>query len=155
MTERETTVTTSRITSATSSQTMEPSTTRGSPCMNLNVPDCAGVPYTQTTTPNLIGHSTFEEALIDFERQYSGLLSIRCSSFVREFVCSVYFPPCTATYSMFDSLFFITYDAFILPIPIQTKCLISAKSYGVHIRVRNRIGIGIGQCAHSLKAEQK
>ena len=96
-----TTETTSRTTSPIASPTLDRSTTLGSPCMDLNVQDCAGVPYTQTTTPNLIGHTTFEEALVNFERQYSGLLTIRCSSFVKEFVCSVYFPPCTAMYSMF------------------------------------------------------
>lgn len=67
-------------------------------CYALNVSECLGVPYTFTSMPNLVGHSSLQHALDDFEAQYDGVLHLPCSSLLKEFVCSLYFPPCTETY---------------------------------------------------------
>ena len=72
-------------------------------CRALDIPDCSEVPYTYTTMPNLVGHTSFEHALEDFKYQYAGVLQVQCSPMTQQFVCGVYFPACTETHSEYHS----------------------------------------------------
>ncbi|XP_042874602.1 protein mom-5-like [Penaeus japonicus] len=50
--------------------------------------------YNQTIFPNLLHHSTQEQATLEME-QFRPLIHTKCSSHLELFLCSVYAPVCT------------------------------------------------------------
>lgn len=63
-------------------------------CKQITVPFCIDLPYNMTIMPNLLGHSTQDEAGLEVH-QFFPLIKIECSSELQLFLCSVYFPICT------------------------------------------------------------
>ena len=62
-------------------------------CEAINVPMCKEVSYNQTVYPNLLGHSTQEDAGREMH-QFDSLVKTECSAHLRSFLCSVYTPEC-------------------------------------------------------------
>ena len=52
-----------------------------------------GISYNTTTFPNLAGHSFQEGATIALQ-QYTPLIELNCSPYIREFLCRVFIPEC-------------------------------------------------------------
>lgn len=55
---------------------------------------CKNVPYNQTTFPNQLGHVDIAEAVEEF-KDFSPLFDVNCSNNLQQFLCFIYFPPCT------------------------------------------------------------
>lgn len=70
-----------------------PCTSHGS-CQVITVPLCQDLVYNHTIMPNLLGHSTQDEAGLEVHQFYP-LVRVRCSEDLRFFLCSVYLPVCT------------------------------------------------------------
>lgn len=66
-----------------------------SKCVQLGDKYCKGVPYNQTTFPNVLEHIDIQEARSAFN-DFNPLIDIDCSDSLEQFLCFVYFPPCTA-----------------------------------------------------------
>lgn len=71
-------------------------TAGGGPCQPIAIPFCAGLPYAETSVPNLLGHAAQVEAGYEVHG-YAWLWRVRCSHDLKTFLCAVYAPPCTAT----------------------------------------------------------
>nr|CDS29314.1 frizzled [Hymenolepis microstoma] len=65
-----------------------------SKCELIRIPACQGLPYNTTILPNIMGHTSQEEAGQDIT-QYNSLVKIPCSPSLKLFLCSLYFPVCT------------------------------------------------------------
>ncbi|VDD76733.1 unnamed protein product [Mesocestoides corti] len=65
-----------------------------SKCELIRIPACQGLPYNNTILPNIMGHTSQEEAGQDVT-QYNSLVKIPCSPSLKLFLCSLYFPVCT------------------------------------------------------------
>lgn len=65
-----------------------------SKCELIRIPVCQGLPYNTTILPNIMGHTSQEEAGQDIT-QYNSLVKIPCSPSLKLFLCSLYFPVCT------------------------------------------------------------
>nr|XP_057938209.1 frizzled-1-like [Doryrhamphus excisus] len=63
-------------------------------CQPVSIPLCADVPYNQTIMPNLLGHTTQEDAEREM-RQFEPLMNANCSADLPMFLCTVYAPVCT------------------------------------------------------------
>ncbi|KAF7234302.1 hypothetical protein EG68_04046 [Paragonimus skrjabini miyazakii] len=63
-------------------------------CEPIRVKACQDLPYNITIFPNDMGQSTQEEAGQEVG-QFAALVRIRCSSSLKLFLCSLYFPVCT------------------------------------------------------------
>ncbi|KAG5886405.1 hypothetical protein JTB14_030764 [Gonioctena quinquepunctata] len=63
-------------------------------CQRITVPFCTGIPYNETILPNLLGHTTMDEAGMDIHT-YFPLVKINCSPDLQFFLCSVFMPVCT------------------------------------------------------------
>nr|XP_023022674.1 frizzled-1-like [Leptinotarsa decemlineata] len=63
-------------------------------CQRINIPFCTGIQYNETILPNLLGHTTLEDAGMEIH-QYFPLVKINCSPDLQFFLCSVYMPVCT------------------------------------------------------------
>ncbi|ERL87962.1 frizzled-7-B [Dendroctonus ponderosae] len=63
-------------------------------CQPITVPTCLNIPYNQTIMPNLVGHSSQDEAGLEMN-QYMSLIKVACSPDIQFFLCSVYAPVCT------------------------------------------------------------
>ncbi|XP_045178512.2 low-density lipoprotein receptor-related protein 2-like [Mercenaria mercenaria] len=51
--------------------------------------------YNMTTFPNLLGHKDISEAKEEF-KDFKPLIDVNCSASLEEFLCLIYFPPCTS-----------------------------------------------------------
>ncbi|KAL7642068.1 UNVERIFIED_CONTAM: hypothetical protein RMT77_007942 [Armadillidium vulgare] len=63
-------------------------------CSPIIIPMCLDIPYNTTRMPNLLQHGTQEEAAIT-AHEFKPLVNIKCSPYVRFFICSVFAPMCT------------------------------------------------------------
>lgn len=63
-------------------------------CQPISIPLCSQLPYNQTILPNLLGHSSQEDAGLEVHQFYP-LVQVRCSAHLRFFLCSMYAPVCT------------------------------------------------------------
>lgn len=63
-------------------------------CEPVRIPLCRDMPYNRTRMPNLLHHSTQENAVLAVE-QYELLAKTRCSAMLVFYLCSVYAPICT------------------------------------------------------------
>lgn len=64
-------------------------------CEPITIPMCQGLSYNQTTTPNLLGHTSQREAMAKMSF-FNSIVQTVCSVDIRFFVCSVFAPPCMA-----------------------------------------------------------
>ncbi|ODM92101.1 Frizzled-1 [Orchesella cincta] len=62
-------------------------------CELITIPLCKDMPYNETFLPNLLGHTTQEEAGYDVHTYYA-LVKLGCSPALEIFLCSVYAPWC-------------------------------------------------------------
>ncbi|TWW79741.1 Frizzled-1 [Takifugu flavidus] len=65
----------------------------GQICEPITVPLCQGLPYNQTITPNLLGHTSQREAMMKMSF-FNGIVQTVCSEDIRLFLCMVYVPRC-------------------------------------------------------------
>ena len=63
-------------------------------CEQIRIPVCQGMPYNMTRMPNLMHHSTQENARLAIG-VYDGLLRQNCSEDLLFFLCSMFAPICT------------------------------------------------------------
>lgn len=65
-------------------------------CQQIVEPFCSDVGYyNNTIMPNLLNHQNQEEAGNEVNKYYP-LVGEKCSRYMQLFLCTVYFPPCTA-----------------------------------------------------------
>ncbi|TDH11279.1 hypothetical protein EPR50_G00059200 [Perca flavescens] len=64
-------------------------------CQAISVPLCMDMPYTETVLPNLLGHTSQEEASLMLQT-FSPIIQVGCSSELKPFLCSVYTPKCVS-----------------------------------------------------------
>ncbi|XP_075996414.1 uncharacterized protein LOC142990491 [Genypterus blacodes] len=64
-------------------------------CQPVIVRLCEDLPYTSTLMPNILGHNSQAEAGLQIQ-QYSPLVKVQCSQYLKPFLCSVYIPECEA-----------------------------------------------------------
>ncbi|XP_076058969.1 uncharacterized protein LOC143035827 isoform X2 [Oratosquilla oratoria] len=84
------------------------SASTGDQCEPLTMPLCQGLAYNYTLMPNMLGHTKQEEAGLE-AHQFAPLVKVGCSPQLKEFLCSLYVPPCSAF-------------AFVLP-PCRSLCI--------------------------------
>ncbi|XP_042874601.1 uncharacterized protein LOC122254814 [Penaeus japonicus] len=99
----------------------------GHKCESLSVPLCKDMSYNQTIFPNLLRHSSQEEATLEMER-FSPLIQAKCSTHLELFLCSVYAPVCTVLEKP-------------LP-PCRSLCLATKRECAVTIR---RLGLSLSE----------
>ncbi|XP_060517028.1 frizzled-2 [Cylas formicarius] len=63
-------------------------------CQPITIPFCSGIRYNTTIMPNLLGHTTQEDAGLEVH-QYFPLVKVNCSADLQIFLCSVFVPVCT------------------------------------------------------------
>ncbi|XP_054827639.1 frizzled-7 [Eublepharis macularius] len=63
-------------------------------CQPISIPLCADLAYNQTILPNLLGHTSQEDAGLEVHQFYP-LVKVQCSPELRFFLCSMYAPVCT------------------------------------------------------------
>lgn len=63
-------------------------------CQPITVPTCINMPYNKTIMPNLVGHSSQDEAGLELNL-YMSLIKVTCSPDIQFFLCSVFAPVCT------------------------------------------------------------
>ncbi|XP_071513210.1 uncharacterized protein [Panulirus ornatus] len=63
-------------------------------CEHIAVPLCQDIPYNTTVLPNMLNHSSQDDAGLELH-QFFPLVKIQCSQDIQLFLCSVYLPPCT------------------------------------------------------------
>ncbi|XP_076321433.1 secreted frizzled-related protein 3-like isoform X1 [Tachypleus tridentatus] len=68
-------------------------------CEPVEIPMCLNMPYNMTRMPNLMHHSTQENAMLASE-QFEVLVKTRCSPYLPFFLCSLYAPICTMEFSI-------------------------------------------------------
>lgn len=66
-------------------------------CEAIDVPRCRSMPYNMTRMPNLLHHSTQENARLAFE-QFHVLLDQDCSPVLLFLLCAMYVPICTVAF---------------------------------------------------------
>lgn len=74
----------------------------GSMCEDITLPMCSGIPYNKTRMPNLLDHSTQENARLAIE-QFQDLVDTNCSDVLVFFLCAMYAPICTYNFGPFGS----------------------------------------------------
>nr|UYR58212.1 sFRP3/4 precursor [Eupentacta fraudatrix] len=74
----------------------------GSMCEPIRLPMCSSLPYNKTRMPNLLDHSTQENALLAIE-QFEELVGTNCSDVLVFFLCAMYAPICTYNFGPFGS----------------------------------------------------
>ncbi|KAJ8040994.1 Neurotrypsin [Holothuria leucospilota] len=62
-------------------------------CEQITVPLCMDLPYNSTRLPNILGHDNQLDAGLEVH-QFFPLVQVECSPYLKEFLCSVYTPPC-------------------------------------------------------------
>ena len=63
-------------------------------CEPITIPICREIPYNMTIFPNLMGHTSQDEASSE-AYQYFPLIKVNCSADIQLFLCSMYAPVCT------------------------------------------------------------
>nr|XP_061799290.1 frizzled-7-A-like [Nerophis lumbriciformis] len=63
-------------------------------CKPISIKLCSDIKYNATIMPNLLGHSTQEDAAVAL-RLFYPLLEAQCSADLKFFLCCVYAPVCT------------------------------------------------------------
>ena len=63
-------------------------------CQPIKVALCKDIQYNKTIMPNILGHSSQEEAEIDIN-EFKSLIKTGCSPYLKFFLCSVFVPVCT------------------------------------------------------------
>ncbi|XP_035459798.2 frizzled-7 [Scophthalmus maximus] len=63
-------------------------------CQPISIPLCTDIVYNHTIMPNLLGHTTQEDALLAVHQFYP-LVKVQCSADLKFFLCSMYAPVCT------------------------------------------------------------
>ncbi|XP_070565062.1 secreted frizzled-related protein 3-like [Ptychodera flava] len=66
-------------------------------CEPIEIPMCKSMAYNKTRMPNLLHHSTQENAKLAIE-QFEELIATNCSEYLRFFLCSMYAPICTVQF---------------------------------------------------------
>lgn len=66
----------------------------GLQCEPIKIPMCRSMPYNMTRMPNLLHHSTQENAILAIDRFYV-LVQTECSEHLLFFLCAMYAPICT------------------------------------------------------------
>ncbi|XP_066982750.1 secreted frizzled-related protein 3-like [Macrobrachium rosenbergii] len=69
----------------------------GSQCEEIKIPMCRNMPYNLTRLPNLLHHSTQENAQLAVD-QFELLRWTKCSDQLEFFLCSMYAPICTVEF---------------------------------------------------------
>ena len=69
-------------------------TNKQSICEPLTIPLCQGLEYNHTIFPNLLNHTSQQEAAVEVH-QFFPLVKVGCSKDFAFFLCSVYAPICT------------------------------------------------------------
>ena len=64
-------------------------------CEQIKIHFCQNIGYNLTSMPNMFNHDTQEEAALEIH-QFWPLVEIKCSPYLRFFLCSVYAPKCQA-----------------------------------------------------------
>lgn len=62
-------------------------------CEPITIPMCQGLSYNQTITPNLLGHTSQREAMVQMSF-FNTIVQTVCSEDIRLFLCMVYTPRC-------------------------------------------------------------
>ena len=62
-------------------------------CEPLTIPLCQGFQYNNTIFPNMLNHTSQQEAALELS-QFTPLVKVGCSSDLAHFLCSVYAPYC-------------------------------------------------------------
>ena len=55
---------------------------------------CADIQYNMTSFPNLLGHTSQEDAALEVH-QFFPLVKVECSPYLHPFLCSMYAPKCS------------------------------------------------------------
>ena len=64
-------------------------------CEPIEIEMCSHLKYDSTLMPNVLGHTTQQEAIADL-RSYSQLVTLfNCSKHIKFFLCSLFVPMCT------------------------------------------------------------
>lgn len=63
-------------------------------CQPISIPLCTDIAYNQTIMPNLLGHTSQEDAGLEVHQFYP-LVKVQCSMDLKFFLCSMYAPVCT------------------------------------------------------------
>lgn len=63
-------------------------------CEPITIPICREIPYNTTIFPNLMGHTSQDDASSEVY-QYFPLIKVNCSADIQLFLCSMYAPVCT------------------------------------------------------------
>ncbi|XP_004859263.1 frizzled-2 [Heterocephalus glaber] len=63
-------------------------------CQPISIPLCTDIAYNQTILPNLLGHTSQEDAGLEVHQFYP-LVKVQCSPELRFFLCAMYAPVCT------------------------------------------------------------
>ena len=63
-------------------------------CEAITIPFCKDISYNETIMPNLLDHTTQEDAGLEVHQFYP-LVKVKCSPDLQIFLCSVYAPVCT------------------------------------------------------------
>lgn len=63
-------------------------------CQAITVPMCQDIQYNETIMPNILGHQNQEDAGLEVH-QFFPLVKVKCSPYLKFFLCSVYVPVCT------------------------------------------------------------
>ncbi|XP_006825063.1 secreted frizzled-related protein 3-like [Saccoglossus kowalevskii] len=66
-------------------------------CEPIDIPMCKTMAYNKTRMPNLLHHSTQENAKLAIE-QFEPLVNTNCSEYLLFFLCSMYAPICTVEF---------------------------------------------------------
>ncbi|XP_041799352.1 uncharacterized protein LOC121611050 isoform X1 [Chelmon rostratus] len=64
-------------------------------CEPITVPLCKDLPYTETVLPNILGHTSQDDAGLEIY-QFASLVKVECSTHLKPFLCSVYTPECVS-----------------------------------------------------------
>jgi len=68
-------------------------------CEAIQIPMCQSMPYNMTRMPNLLHHSSQENAKLSIE-QFENLLEKNCSDVLLFFLCAMYAPICTPNFQL-------------------------------------------------------
>ncbi|KAM4568400.1 frizzled-1 [Fundulus diaphanus] len=63
-------------------------------CQPISIPLCTDIAYNETIMPNLLGHTSQDDAGLEVHQFYP-LVKVQCSPDLKFFLCSMYAPVCT------------------------------------------------------------